>query len=237
MSVSPELLRYAGSRNPNPPIHLGTRYNTAGVFLPEPGNTIVCHAVEGSATQQALADARARYLAMPDAGRLIFTPLSSLHMTLFQGIIEYRRIPGFWPADVPLDTPIDEMTALMDARLADFPIAEPFRVEVVGARPTGLTVAGATEADRRIIKAWRDAFADAWGYRHPDHDNYVFHITIAYSLAWLDDDALPAWQATLDGVVADLRRRVPLLDLRPPALCAFNDMNHFEELRPFALRA
>jgi Uncharacterized protein conserved in bacteria len=32
---------------------------------------------------------------MPEAGQLAFTPLSSLHMTLFQGIIEYRRTEGF----------------------------------------------------------------------------------------------------------------------------------------------
>lgn len=231
-AISPELSRFARSRNAMPPIHLGTRYDGAGSFLLEPGNTVVCHLAAGSATERALSAARARYLAMPDAADLIFTPLSSLHMTLFQGIIEYRRKPGFWPADLPLETSIDDMTASMGGRLAGFPVVEPFGVRVAAARPTGLVVEGATPADRRAMQAWRDAFAELWGYRHPDHDDYVFHITFAYPVRWLDDGALPAWQAMLDEVAATLRAEVPVLELRPPAFCAFNDMNHFEELLP-----
>ncbi|MDR3471480.1 MAG: DUF1868 domain-containing protein [Devosia sp.] len=229
-AVSPELIRFAASRNASPPLHLGTRYNETGSFLAEPGNTVVCHLAGGSATERALAAAREKYLAMPEAGDLIFTPLSSLHMTLFQGIIEYRRKPGFWPADVSLETPIEEMTEIMGERLAGFPVAAPFGVAVTATRPTGLVVEGATADDRAAMQAWRDAFAELWGYRHPDHESYVFHVTFAYPVRWLDDTALPAWQAMLDEVAATLRAEVPVLELRPPAFCAFNDMNHFEEL-------
>jgi hypothetical protein len=38
------------------------------------------------------------------------------------------------------------------------------------------------------------------------------------------------WQPFLAGVVAEIRRRTPILSLRPPAFCSFRDMNHFEEL-------
>lgn len=37
----------------------------------------------------------------------------------------------------------------------------------------------------------------------------------------------------LDSVVDELSQRAPVLELRPPAFCAFNDMTHFEELRLF----
>ena len=233
--VSAELQRFARNRREAPPLHLGTRYSDAGSFLPEPGNTVVCHLVPDSATERALAAARDRYLARPDAGDLIFTPLSSLHMTLFQGIIEYRRRPDFWPKDVPLDTPIAEMTAIMGERLQGFPVDAPFDVAVLAARPTGLVVVGATEADRQAMRDWRDAFADLWGYRHPDHDEDEFHITFAYPVRWFDDAALPAWQALLDEVTTTLQAEVPVLELRAPAFCAFEDMNHFAELLPLAV--
>lgn len=29
------------------------------------------------------------------------------------------------------------------------------------------------------MKGWRDALADIFGYRHPDHDTYEFHITFS----------------------------------------------------------
>lgn len=232
-TLSPELLAYSRGRNATPPPHLGTRYLRAGGFLPEPGNTIVCHVTKGSPTQDVLVEAREKFLAMPEAQQFVFTPIASLHMTLFQGIIEYRRKPGFWPEGIALDAPIDEMTDIMAERLEQLSVFEPFQVEVTRARPSGLLVDGASERDRKTMRAWRDALAGLLGYRHPDHDDYPFHITFAYAIDWLADDALPRWQAMLDEVAGDIRRKMPILELDPPAFCSFEDMNHFCELLVF----
>ncbi len=232
-SVSPELLAYARTRNSTPPPHLGTRYGKTGGFLPEPGNTIVSHVTKGSRTQEVLIKARDKFLAMPEAPQFVFTPITSLHMTLFQGIIEYRRLPEYWSEGISLDTPIDEMTELMADRLETFSFFEPFEVEVTHARPSGLLVEGATQHDRKVMRDWRNALADLLGYRHPDHDEYPFHITFAYAIDWLEEDALPRWQAMLDEVAADIRREMPVLELDPPAFCSFEDMNHFSELLIF----
>ena len=232
-TLSPELLAYSASRNATPPPHLGTRYLRTGGFLPEPGNTIVCHVAKGSRTQEVLVEARDRYLAMPEAAQFVFTPITSLHMTLFQGIIEYRRRPGFWPDGVPLDAPIDEMTEIMAARLETLAVFEPFQVEVTHARPSGLLVDGPRERDRKAMRQWRDALADLLGYRHPDHDDYPFHITFAYAIEWLENDALPRWHAMLDEVATEIRQKMPVLELDPPAFCSFEDMNHFCQLLVF----
>jgi hypothetical protein len=239
MSVSPlsaDLLKYSKSRHPEPPPHLGTRFDRSGRFQYEPGNTIICHVVEGSDTQAALIEARTQFLAMPEAAQFTFTPISSLHMTLFQGIIEYRRKPLFWPSDIALDTSIEEMTSIMLERLQAFKAPDPFKVAVTHARPTGLLVDGATGADRRAMRAWRDAFADLFGCRHPDHDDYAFHITFDYAIERLEDEALPRWQQMLDRVAADIRAKTPILELRPPAFCSFDDMNHFEERLVFVFK-
>jgi len=230
LPISPHLARYATSHNDQPPLHLGTRYNTSGQFLPEPGNTVVCHLEPGSETQAALIDVRNRFLDRADSDRLAFTPVESLHMTLFQGVIEGRRRLPFWPSEMALDTPIDTMTARYAERLRDFAGGPPFKVAVVDAVPTGLIVEGATAADRHALAVWRDRLSDAFGYRHPDHDSYIFHITFTYPVRWLDEDALPSWQELLEGVVAETRHRAPVLDLQPPAFCRFADMNWFGEL-------
>jgi hypothetical protein len=227
---SPDLLAYSKTHNPNPPLHLGRRYLARGGLLPEPGNTIVCHVVKGSATQAALIEARERYLAMPEAGQFLFTPISSLHMTLFQGIIDHARRPNFWPQDIPLDTPVEDMHALLAARLEGLPTAEPFEVCVIGARPSGLLVGGRTLQDRKIMQSWRDALARLFGYRHPDHDAYPFHITFSYVIDRLADEALPRWQTMLTHVAEELQRHQHALELTPPAFCIFEDMNHFHEL-------
>jgi hypothetical protein len=234
----PAFLRpFSQSLNDAPLRHLGTRYDLEGTFLPEPGNTVVCHLVEGSATQAALTEARQAVMALPEAGeRLAFTPLSSLHMTLFQGIIEYRRDWPFWPKDMPADASIDTMTAHYLQRLEGFAPGPAFRVRASAVTPNGVTCVPLEARDEAALRTWRDALAEAFGYRHPDHDDYVFHITFAYLRRRLSDAAILAWRDALPEILAGLQAKAPVLQLRAPAFCSFADMKHFEELRVLPLR-
>ncbi len=232
--VSPTLAKFSTTYQTTPPRHLGTRYSPEGEFLPEPGNTVVCHLVEGSQSQKAIIAARQRLLDMPEADtHLAFTPVSSLHMTVFQGIIEHRRSWPYWPKEMPQDSAIDAMTAFYLERLADFPKLPAFHMQATCVTPLGLRLTGASVEDDRIIATWRDAFADAFGYRHPDHETYEFHITFAYTRRWFEPDSLPRWQVMLDDCLDELRAAAPVIEMRPPAFCAFADMNHFEELLVF----
>ncbi|WP_159948527.1 DUF1868 domain-containing protein [Rhizobium sp. 18065] len=231
--LAPHLHAFSEFHTSSPIPHLGTRYNAAGRFLPEPGNTVVCHLPIGSETEAAIVAARDRYLGMPEARKLAFTPSSSLHMTLFQGIIEHRRSLPFWPDDVPLHTPIEDMTAIFLDRLVGFEPCGPFEVEVIKATPIGLTLDGVTGEDRLALKAWRNRLAGLLGYRHPDHETYTFHITFAYLMERFDDQAILRWQPFLEDIVLEIADHVPVLELNPPAFCSFEDMNHFEELLVF----
>jgi hypothetical protein len=80
------------------------------------------------------------------------------------------------------------------------------------------------------MQAWRDKLARTFGYRHPDHDTYVFHITFAYLIRGLPDAAVPQWQPFLDESLEFLQRAAPVIELKEPAFCRFRDMTHFEEL-------
>jgi hypothetical protein len=228
------LPSFSAGANAAPPPHLGQRFSRDGYFLPEPGNTVVCHLVDGSPAQAAMIAVRERMMAMPEADRLLFTPISSLHMTLFQGIIEYRRKLPYWPETMPLDTAIEAMTVHYQTRLQGFEARSPFKVRVTALDPTGFTVVGATEADEHALRDWREALAEIFGYRHPDHEDYRFHITLAYVMDWLPDHAIPAWDGLLKDCLQTVIRHAPDFDLQPPAFCSFADMNHFEELTVLA---
>jgi hypothetical protein len=86
------------------------------------------------------------------------------------------------------------------------------------------------------VALWRDTFADFFGYRHPDHDSYEFHITLSYIISWFKPECLPRWQAMLDEELEKLRAAAPVMEMRPPAFCEFRDMNHFKELVVFDRR-
>ena len=229
-TIRPSLARFLASRMDAPPPRLGIRYDAAGNFLFEPGNTIVCHLARRSASEAAVLQVRERLLALPGADCLAFTPAASLHMTLFQGVVDTHRKHPYWPADIPLHLGIDEMTRRMMTRLDGFDGCGPFSVKVTEVTPTGLTVEGVTEEDANVMRAWRDKLARTFGYRHPDHDTYSFHITFAYVIRGIPDTAAAQWQRTLDESLELLQRETPVIALREPAFCKFRDMKHFEEL-------
>jgi hypothetical protein len=229
-TIRPSLAEALASRTDLRPPRLGIRYDAEGNFLPEPGNTIVCHLARRTASEAAVLQVRERLLALPGADCLAFTPAASLHMTLFQGVIDTRRKHPYWPADIPLHLAMDQITRRMMTRLDGFDGCGPFSVKAIEMTPTGLAVEPVTEKDARVMQAWRDKLASTFGYRHPDHDTYSFHITFAYVIRGIPDAAAAQWQRVLDESLDLLRRAAPVIELREPAFCRFRDMKHFEEL-------
>ncbi|MDU8944430.1 DUF1868 domain-containing protein [Ovoidimarina sediminis] len=228
MDVSEAIAAFAEAGKSAPPARLGQRYSAAE-FLPEHGNTVVCHLDLGAPGHEAVLEARARMRALPEAERFLFTPVESLHMTVFEGVIETRRTADAWPGALDRNAPVDEVTAWHLARLQNFDAPEPFEVRVAGVRPTGLVLTGATPADEERMRTWREALTGPFGYRHADHDAYTFHMTFAYPVAWLPDAVLPDWEAAYREIL-DALQAIPALPLRPPAFCRFADMTYFEEL-------
>lgn len=207
--------------------HLGVRFDRNGRFLPEEGNTIVAQVIPGSATEEALIWVREELMALPFASHFAFTDIPSYHMTVFEGVIDTRRAPGFWPATLPLDTSIDAATEVMVEMLRDLPPLPAFAIRPVEVTPFGLMLTGATETDESAVRHWRDTLSGALGYRTPTHDGYRFHTTLAYAHTWLPKDSLPTYAAALERLTREFRERVPTLDLARPAFCRFRDMNAF----------
>lgn len=229
MSVRNEIAQFLSSNRNAPPSHLGQRYDT-NQFLPEAGNTVVCPLDFQAPTHGAVIDARRRMLDLPGADHFIFTPISSLHMTLFEGVIETRRKPNTWPKDLGLSASVDSATEAILASLAAFSAPPSFTVRVAGLRPTGLILEGASQEDESNMLAWREALADSFGYRHEKHDDYQFHMTFAYPIKWLPESARARWENELESILMELSDAAPLLPLKRPAFCEFNDMNRFDEV-------
>lgn len=225
--VKVEIDRFAQSKNNAPPSRVGQRYNVAG-FLPEAGNTIVCHLDTLHPGHKAVLNARDRMKALPAAERFLFTPASSLHMTVSEGVIETNRTPDAWPAGMDTEASVDEVTEALAPRFSDFTPPAGFSVCAEAVAPTGLMLRGATDADEENLRAWRTALTGPMGFRRREHDTYRFHMTFAYVLDWLPDDLIPVWQSGLHAILRDLLEEAPTIPLMRPAFCTFADMNHFE---------
>jgi hypothetical protein len=229
MPISAEIDRFLASNRALPPSNLGKRYD-AEKFLPEAGNTVVCHLDFDSPSHSAVLEARRRMQALPGADRFLFTPVSSLHMTVFEGVIDTHRTQNTWPAGFDLSASVESATKEIFECLKTFSPPPDFAVRVAGLRPTGLILEGATAQDEANMRAWREALTVPFGYRHDDHDDYKFHMTFAYPIAWLPDDAQAHWEAEFGLILADFANAAPVIPLVSPAFCQFADMNRFEEL-------
>ncbi|MEX0284367.1 MAG: DUF1868 domain-containing protein [Paracoccaceae bacterium] len=233
MTLPIHLESYLSAHNAQRPKRLGQRYDTAR-FLPEAGNTVVCHLDTSRPDHLAVLDARDRIMALEGAERFLFTPAQSLHMTVFEGAIETRRRADAWPADQAADAPIDQVTDDLLRRMRGVPGPGPFRMQVAGLSPGGLALEPVAEADGGVLRTWRDDLTGPFGYRHADHDAYRFHMTFSYPVDWLPDALVPVWTAGLRQILDDLAATMPVLPLSKPAYCRFADMTWFEELHVFA---
>lgn len=210
------------------PDRLGIRLDESGTFLPEPGNTVVCHVRQDSASQKAMIKARERLQALDLKGHFAWTPASSYHMTVFNGVIESQRERDHWPSELPLDATIEETTKYIIPRLKGVRPAASFRVKLDRISPFGLSVSGVAEEDDNIIRDFRARLTGPFGFRKPDHDSYRLHLTMAYLIRWLPHDAWQTYLPALQEITAAFQAEVPVLELGPADFCTFENMNHFE---------
>jgi hypothetical protein len=214
--------------------HVGVKFNRDGSVRHYPGNTILCHVPRPGVLWSALIAARDQLNAGKAADRLTFLPPESYHMTVFEGVTDHIRAPLAWPADVQLDAPVDQCTRRFEQKLARFdPACElPLRMVIAdGSAQHSAGVMTLTPIDaeeNRKLRTLRDRLSDCLSIRHPIHNDYVFHITLAYPIKAMTPAATDAYLKQQAACFEWIRRQVPVVEFGPPEFCVFDDMHAFE---------
>lgn len=213
------------------PFATGRKFTPDGSVLPCPGNTTLCHVAPGSAAHAALVDLQDALKAAPFANCFTYLPPASFHMTIFEGVIDYARVPDRWPRDIALDASVNDVTSDLLARLDRVSVGQEFRV-----RPTGLfggfslRMSGADSAEEARLRSARDALRDATQILRPDHASYAFHITLGYLLRWITPKEAADVEAAAQQVFAQHARHLEI-SLGPIEFCRFETMHRFECLK------
>ena len=111
------------------PVAIGQKFDAAGRALPCPGNTMLCHLDPASTAFAAFTAVQTKLKASDFAGAFTFLPPSSIHMTIFEGVISYARQPDRWPGHLPLDASVDDVTADLKERTANSGVPQQFTVK------------------------------------------------------------------------------------------------------------
>ena len=148
------------------------------------------------------------------------------HMTFFIGARDKIRSEGYWPKDVPLDMPQDEVLELLTDKLRKFDLQcdPPYKMKISGPGQTNYSISvhltpETAEEDR--LKDLRNRLSDHLCIRHPEHDKFKFHLTLAYLLRWLDDGQ----KQELDALLQEHFEALPAqVEMGGPTFCTFQDM-------------
>ncbi|MEQ4509056.1 DUF1868 domain-containing protein [Dickeya zeae] len=227
-------MRPSGSLVPTPR-DIGGKFNPDGSVRRFPGNTIISHIPLGSAASGAFMAVRDTLKQQDFSHCLTFTPPSSYHMTVFEGVTESKRRLPFWPAGLPIDAPLSVCSDYLARKLTGFELQAtlPFKMRITdfnAHQDAGVTVrlTPVDDNEERKLRTLRDRLSEQLGIRAPDHDTYGFHVTLGYLVRWMTEDESEAYLKAQQACLHYLQQQVPVLELGVPEFCVFNDMFAFD---------
>lgn len=192
-----------------------------------PGNTILSFIPPGPL--ETLSELHAR-LSELKIESLAMLPIESFHITIIEGALDYFRRPGFWPDNI--DT-LDECSDTYFKTLQNKPILSnpPYtmRIDRVGViiprKALTLRMAPSNEEENTRLRTMRDDLSKTINLRQSNHDDYEFHISIAYIVNDLKEGEAERIKDVMDDYFE--ANKDMLFTLENMSFCLFEDMLEF----------
>jgi hypothetical protein len=221
-----------GLQSPKYTSIVGSKFEKDGSARRYPGNTIICPIDSESVAHDALVSIQNGLKSGSFEHAFTFLPAQGFHMTLYRGVNDELRVPNEWPRDIPLDTPLDEVTDIFRNRIADVTLPDAFRM-----RPTRLANSGSGESQlflepldpseaRKLTKAVH-TLRQALNHRRTGDDNYQFHITFSYQIKHLSRDQKGELQKLNIELFRYFAGNLNPLNIGAPKLCRYDNMLQF----------
>jgi hypothetical protein len=228
----------ADAARPSFPPDVGSKFYSDGRVHRFAGNTVICHLPQqgpDAACFDALMDV---YRDAPRHGfirKVALLPPSSYHMTVFGGANDRPRVAASWPSDLALDASMEACNMLVAERLRAVPIdcPLPIRMKVdpaqdpTNGRPLTMRLLPLDQAEQAKLGSVRRQIAAATKIPLPATDAYRFHISIGYSIGWLDAGEEAEFVRVFTNWCRQVAARAPVIQFGAPEFCTFEDMYAF----------
>jgi len=200
-----------------------------------PGNTFVCHIPKESLHYRFCCDFQEGLKKLPCASKYSFMPPESFHMTLFKGVCDEVRDMAHWSGLFPLDNRLTDISRSFLDLCAELPEHNPFRMKywyLYGLKDYGwvIRLQPADEESDREIRNYRNTMSEIFKIRHPGHNNYIFHISMAYPIEYLTEEEQKAFEQYSEHIGADMKKLFGTLELPQMDFCVFHNMHSFYPL-------
>ncbi|KAF3808751.1 hypothetical protein GCG54_00010941 [Colletotrichum gloeosporioides] len=218
---------------PRYPAGVPGKFSSDGTLQHWAGDTIICHIPPSSPVYHSIEAVIEELSSCKTSSIIAPLPATSLHMTIFEGVSDQVRRPGYWPSDLALDATQEICNEHFEKKLRKFTLGPeataPYRVVVKGIDILDVGVAvrldGITPAEVERLRALRDRLADELKIRHPIHDEYGFHISMVYFLRHPNDEQKQDMESILKRHFEKMAKEV---ELGPPEFCLFANMHAFD---------
>lgn len=213
----------------------GGKFSPSGHVLRYPGNTFLCHVDHKSQAHEVLVELQNKIKNSPFSHRLTYLPTDSFHMTVFQGRSPYHPDKTHWPDGEPISLSRDEQVQKMcdQSKTLDFPKSHRVKIDNLYTLHS-LTISGADAENEASLRAIRSKLRDITKINPPGFDRYVFHMSLAYFITFVEESEARDIMALSDELSGQLIAQMPEITLGPIELCVFDNMHHFKPVKVFA---
>lgn len=165
---------------------------------------------------------------MPCQDKFAFLPPDSFHMTVSDLVCDQVRIPQKWSRFLSLDASLEACDRFFISNVPTVPTPAGFRMRYKFIRKHATIELEAADAyTQQSLREYRHQISDVTGVRHPNHDRYNFHISLAYELIELTPEEEAERQATFAKIDARLEKTFGIFETSSPQLTFFDDMFKF----------
>lgn len=211
-------------------LQIGFKFNEDGSPKKYPGNTVIADVSPGNPAYEVI-KAMGRHLAEGELGEnLIFLPEDSYHMTVIRGVNDYVRQPEYWPPEIPENLPMSQVDDFFEERVKAVPVPDcitmrfhEIRIDEYDVR---LCLKPLDEQEETKLRTYRDQVAERLGFRLPGHDEYTYHVTLAYVL-WIPEGVLQSEMEERVGKLNEELSAMSPFSLSAPRIAFYDDMMNF----------
>lgn len=166
--------------------------------------------------------------------KYIHLPVESYHMTVIEGVIPKFK-ERLWTSHLSKDCNLDEVDQYF---IKQFEKIQPMKCVEMQCSGIEISESGImlrlkpnSKKDEGILKKIRNDIAEQCGLRFPNHDDYGFHISLAYYWKELNEKEKEERKATNDSINDYLKKELNSFVMQPGKLVFFDTMFRFETSR------